>query len=112
MSFKETKTVVVIPNMTLALYTIYADGTVLHQPSYVWLEMFKSPKQVIIKEFSFPNIDVDLITDTACVCVCVCVCVFLLMPFAFSLDFNFTYNKRKRHLECDGMIVFVCLSAL
>lgn len=63
MSFKEMKTVVIILNVTFHLHTIYTEGTVLYQPFHVCLKMFKSPKQVI-KEFSSPNIDVNLITDT------------------------------------------------
>lgn len=67
------KAVVIIPNVTFPLYTIYADGTALHQPFHGWLRI----------EVSSPNTDVDLIIVT------VCVCVFLLMLFAFSLDLNF-----------------------
>lgn len=50
---------VIIPNVTFPLYTIYADGTVLHQPFHGWLRI----------EVSSPNTDVDLIIVTVCVCV-------------------------------------------
>lgn len=62
------KAVVIIPNVTFPLYTIYTDGTVLHQPFHGWLRILKCLKQLII-EVSSPNTDVGLIIATVCVCV-------------------------------------------